>query len=487
MPHEGDALLAPKEVYRRCWAIRAYWYMAMALAAIFLGTFLLGHTLASASDEVNQSVLAEFCSNKIPWAAMFASGESTQVQVPVLHSAKEEVNASRRVLKPLYYALTVTSALSLIGSAVVAAAGVWMLAKHAMAGSSKTLLHLVTMNALCDTLFSLDLLIVASSFVAGDYSWVDDSSMQRRTRVDALASNIMWPNDTNCNNFYYGNSTNHPQAVGELFSVGDDLTPQCSLSAWMGTFSGVSSISWNGVVVLYLLIVVCDAQNGGDFSRTRKGSFLIGSHLCVWGYALIVCLLGTFAGHQDGGIYAGFSYSTSNVLGVTCNLTGSFNWLFNGPLIIYLVLALLVLAYLYYVLRCAPRGFERTGGVAAEDGLLQQMVVFTIFYTAMWTCPAMHALKWWSAMRGLSFETAWFDGNPGSMPDWFQKACVLQISLNGLVNAGVWASVYGKSWLQLRDAKANQASVADEDIGSEGSMEASRSAGAGRGSMHEYQ
>lgn len=73
--------------------------------------------------------------------------------------------------------LLITSVLSLVGSAVTAAIGLYVMGLSHMRGTSHTLLHILTMMALSDTFWSIKHIISAALFLSGHYEVVNNVSV----------------------------------------------------------------------------------------------------------------------------------------------------------------------------------------------------------------------------------------------------------------------------------------------------------------------
>ncbi len=197
------------------------------------------------------------------------------------------------VVEPVYATKLSVSLLSFLSSVALTISGFYLQSQF---GESKALIHCVTMSAGCDVVYHLNDVIVTGSFLAGNYTWL------------------------NYLNFY---TDEHPQ---------NEPTAQCVLSAWLGTFFGLSSTSWNMVVIVYLFMLVRDAETGGEVLRTYRLVYMIGAHSFTWSLSLVVCLVAQFTGSYRHDLdfpdgtpmyqYTGLSYSWGGAFQQSCSLTG---------------------------------------------------------------------------------------------------------------------------------------------------------------------
>ena len=124
--------------------------------------------------------------------------------------------------------------------------------------------------------------------------------------------------------------------VNDYRTSTDNVTAMCFLSAWLGQFFGLGSISWNFVIAVYLFFMVWDPAG---FSKARRWLIVRLSHVFVWCFALLTCLIA----HASSAI----TFTDDG----TCWLSGNFVLFFYVPFYVYFVTSLIVLIFVAYKLK----------------------------------------------------------------------------------------------------------------------------------------
>lgn len=300
--------------------------------------------------------------------------------------------------------------ISSLASAGVSAIGLYVFAVHAMEGSHGTLLAIVTLIAVCDTLFALQLVIKTSGWINILNDDLEHTGMHARAKYIEVAHT----------------------------STG------CALSAWSHQFLALASVSWSGASALYLALVVFCAHSGG-MRPIHRQRFWIAAHAYCWGLPLITCLIAQFAN--------GFGYRLKYGF---CWLQGPFVLLFYVPLVMCELMAVLVLAYTLHV----HKQVSSAAGTAV-DLLIARLVVFTIFFLSSWilvqirdltdlTSPVSDASGAFTHEHPEAAPLLLFlNSVRSSAPPWLVAASNVWLAAVGLVDSLVWLAVFATNWLSL--------------------------------------
>jgi len=144
--------------------------------------------------------------------------------------------------------------------------------------------------------------------------------------------------------------------------------PACYVSAWLGQFFGLGTISWNFLLSVNLFLMVQYPFKYAKWSKSKK--IFAGYHAYVWTFSLLTCVLAQATGHigftQDG----------------TCWLTDSFIFWFYIPLYLYVCTAIFVVIFAANKLQVDLNETAETRSAGRK--MTSQMVVFTMGFLASW-------------------------------------------------------------------------------------------------------
>lgn len=192
-----------------------------------------------------------------------------------------------------------------------------------------------------------------------------------------------------------------------MFFAGDkrivtDDTWLCHLSAFLGQFFGLGTISWNFMISLHLSLLLSPYRD-----KTKKlGRFKVGlvSHGFVWSFSALTAI----AAYTDSGMGQGNQG--------TCWLRDKYVLTFYGPLFIYFFFAMLVVMVAVRVLLRSHKG-------GPERIVVFQISLFTLSFILVWA--------WAIVMRAIE----WSDGD---IPLWLQVAQAFYLGSGGFFNFLIW-------------------------------------------------
>lgn len=181
-----------------------------------------------------------------------------------------------------------------------------------------------------------------------------------------------------------------------------DGTWLCHLSAFLGQFFGLGTISWNFMISLHLSLLLSPYRD----KTKRLGRFKVGlvSHGFVWSFSTLTAI----AAYMDNGMGKGPQG--------TCWLLNEHVFTFYGPLFIYFWFAIVVVMVAIRVLLRSHKG-------GPERIVVFQISLFTLSFILVWA--------WAIVMRAIE----WSDGK---IPLWLQVAQAFYLGSGGFWNFFIW-------------------------------------------------
>lgn len=294
---------------------------------------------------------------KVPWRYFLSGLLGTWVLIGIVTYAA----APATLGLSLQYVLLFTSLLSLIGSLAI------VLMSFRIKVIQSEFSDLIVSMALTDFFFSIKFILSSSMVISGDISIITDG------------------------------------------------TPACYLSAIMGQFFGLGTISWNFVISLYLFLLMYKPikfrHKLKEIGRTKLNIYV---HSFVWGLSIFTIFISGVTGNIGSSPHG------------TCWLKDLYILFFYGFLVVYWCFSIFVVSYTGMVLKKAAKATRGKGPRAAKVAQ-QQLGVFTIAFVTVW-------------LWGLIFRVVQLNhlDDLTEIPTWLTLSQGFFLGMGGFINFTIW-------------------------------------------------
>lgn len=294
---------------------------------------------------------------KVPWRFFLSGLLGTWLVIGLITSAAAPASLGLS----LQYLLLVTSLLSMIGSLAI------VLMSFRIKIIQSEFSDIIVSMAITDFFFSMKFILSSSMVIAGDLSVITDGA------------------------------------------------PACYISAIMGQFFGLGTISWNFVISLYLFLLMYKPirfrHKLKEIGRRKLNLYV---HGFVWGFSIFTIFVSGVTGNIGSSPHG------------ACWLKNFYILFFYGPLVIYWFFSVFVVVYTGMVLKKAAKA-TRGGHPRAAKVAQQQLGVFTIAFITVW-------------LWGLIFRIVQLNhlDTPSEMPIWLTLSQGFFLGIGGFINFTIW-------------------------------------------------